>query len=174
MAEEQAGDHDRDHPGGVDPLRSDVRSERRDEAQPAVQLGVGDVLADEAHDHEGDQPDEHTPAGGDDEVLGHALPADGTAIAAIDVRRATSAVASLSSDSPSRMVTIRRGRPMRRPMAVAATASGGATTAPIAKHTAHLGPANTTLTVFTLDGANATSPAARARSARSWAGLGRT
>ena len=52
--------------------------------------------------------------------------------AAIAVRNATRAVASLSSDSPSRMVTIRRGSPIRRPMVVAATASGGATTAPIA------------------------------------------
>ena len=52
--------------------------------------------------------------------------------AAIAVRRATSAVASLKSDSPSRIVTIRRGRPIRRPIEVAATASGGATTAPIA------------------------------------------
>ncbi len=51
----------------------------------------------------------------------------------IAVRRATSAVASLSSDSPSRIVTIRRGSPIRRPIAVAATASGGATTAPIMK-----------------------------------------
>ena len=50
--------------------------------------------------------------------------------AAMAVRRATRAVASLSSDSPSRMVTMRRGRPMLRPIAVAATASGGATTAP--------------------------------------------
>ena len=50
----------------------------------------------------------------------------------IAVRRATSAVASLSSDSPSRTVTIRRGSPIRRAIAVAATASGGATTAPIA------------------------------------------
>ena len=48
-------------------------------------------------------------------------------------RSATRAVASLSSDSPSRIVTIRRGSPIRRPIAVAATASGGATTAPIAK-----------------------------------------
>ncbi len=52
--------------------------------------------------------------------------------AAIAVRRATSAVASLKSDSPSRIVTIRRGSPIRRPIEVAATASGGATTAPIA------------------------------------------
>ena len=52
--------------------------------------------------------------------------------AAMAVRSATSAVASLNSDSPSRIVTMRRGRPIRRPIAVAATASGGATTAPIA------------------------------------------
>lgn len=52
--------------------------------------------------------------------------------AAIAVRRETRAVASLS-DSPSRIVTRRRGSPMRRPIAVAATASGGATTAPIAR-----------------------------------------
>ena len=48
------------------------------------------------------------------------------------VRRVTRAVASLSSDSPSRIVTTRRGRPIRLATAVAATASGGATTAPIA------------------------------------------
>src|SRR6478735_2690158 len=58
-----------------------------------------------------------------------------TDIAAMAVRSATSAVASLSSDSPSRIVTILRGRPIRRAMAVAATASGGATTAPMAKDT---------------------------------------
>lgn len=40
------------------------------------------------------------------------------------------AVASLSSDSPWRMVVIRLGSPSLRAMAVAATASGGATTAP--------------------------------------------
>ena len=56
-----------------------------------------------------------------------------TEAAAIAVRRVTSAVASLKSDSPSRMVTTRRGRPMLRAIAVAATASGGATTAPSAK-----------------------------------------
>ena len=52
--------------------------------------------------------------------------------AAIAVRRATRAVASLKRDSPSRMVTIRRGSPIRRAIDVAATASGGATTAPMA------------------------------------------
>ncbi len=52
------------------------------------------------------------------------------------VRSETSAVASLNSDSPSRIVTTRRGSPIRRPIAVAATASGGATTAPSASATA--------------------------------------
>ena len=53
-------------------------------------------------------------------------------VAASAVLSATRAVASLNSDSPSRIVTTRRGSPIRRPMAVAATASGGATTAPMA------------------------------------------
>ena len=47
------------------------------------------------------------------------------------------AVASLSSDSPSRIVTSCRGMPTRRAMVVAATASGGATTAPKAKASAN-------------------------------------
>ena len=53
------------------------------------------------------------------------------------VRSDTSAVASLTRDSPSRIVTIRRGSPIRRATAVAATASGGATTAPSANATAN-------------------------------------
>ena len=53
------------------------------------------------------------------------------------VRRHTSAVASLTRDSPSSSVTTRRGRPIRRAMAVAATASGGATTAPSANAAAN-------------------------------------
>ena len=60
--------------------------------------------------------------------------------AARAVRSATSAVASLNSDSPSRMVTTRRGRPIVRPTAVVATASGGATTAPTANASAQLRP----------------------------------
>ena len=68
-------------------------------------------------------------------------------------RSATSAVASLSSDSPSRIVTIRRGSPIRRPIAVAATASGGATTAPIANAIAH----------ETMPGSSSVRPAARPR-----------
>jgi hypothetical protein len=53
--------------------------------------------------------------------------------AARAVLRATSAVASFTRLSPCRIDTTRRGRPMRRATAVAATASGGATTAPRAK-----------------------------------------
>jgi hypothetical protein len=62
------------------------------------------------------------------------------------VRRATRAVASLRSDSPSRIVTTRRGNPIRRPIAVAATASGGATTAPIANEAAHEMPGRSSCT----------------------------
>ena len=58
--------------------------------------------------------------------------------AAIAVRRQTSAVASFSRLSPSRIVTTRRGRPTCWAIAVAATASGGATTAPSA-NAAHSG-----------------------------------
>src|SRR5699024_4348597 len=53
-------------------------------------------------------------------------------MAAIAVRKVTRAVASLTRLSPSRIVTIRRGIPTRRAIDVAATASGGATTAPSA------------------------------------------
>jgi hypothetical protein len=61
-------------------------------------------------------------------------------MAMIDVRRATSAVASLSRLSPSRMETMRLGIPTRRAIVVAATASGGDTTAPRAKAAAMLTP----------------------------------
>ncbi len=53
-------------------------------------------------------------------------------MAAMATRRQVMAVASLTRDSPSSTVTIWRGRPTRRAMEVAATASGGATTAPSA------------------------------------------
>ena len=59
-------------------------------------------------------------------------------IAAIVALRATSAVASFTRLSPSRMVVMRRGRPTRRPTAVVATASGGATTAPSANAAARV------------------------------------
>jgi hypothetical protein len=54
-------------------------------------------------------------------------------MAAIAVFRATSAVASLTRLSPSKIDTMRRGMPTRRAVVVAATASVGATTAPRAK-----------------------------------------
>ena len=60
------------------------------------------------------------------------------AIAARDMRNATSAVASLSRLSPSRMETMRRGIPTFRAIVVAATASGGDTTAPSASAAAML------------------------------------
>src|SRR6266545_180095 len=56
--------------------------------------------------------------------------------AATATRKMTSAVASLIRLSPSRIETIRRGSPIRRATAVAATASGGATIAPSAKQAA--------------------------------------
>ena len=59
------------------------------------------------------------------------------AMATRPTRTQVIAVASLSSDSPSRMVTSCRGMPIRRAMVVAATASGGATTAPKAKANAN-------------------------------------
>ncbi len=61
-----------------------------------------------------------------------ALTAEPTA-AATATRNSTSALASLTRLSPSRMVTSRRGSPIRRPIAVAEIASVGATTAPKAK-----------------------------------------
>ena len=80
---------------------------------------------------------------------------------------ATSAVASLSSDSPSRIVTIRRGSPIRRPIAVAATASGGATTAPIASAIAHETPGSSRCaTSPTPNVVNATSPTDSSRIGR--------
>ena len=83
------------------------------------------------------------------------------------VPSATSAVASLSSDSPSRIVTIRRGSPIRRPIAVAATASGGATTAPIARAIAQETPGSSRCaTSPTPNVVNATSPTDSSRIGR--------
>ncbi len=57
--------------------------------------------------------------------------------ATLATRYATSAVASFRRLSPSRIVTIRRGTPRRWKIAVAATASGGATIAPSVRAAAH-------------------------------------
>ena len=59
------------------------------------------------------------------------------AIATSPTRTQVMAVASFSRDSPSRIVISRLGRPTRRAIVVAATASGGATTAPKANASAN-------------------------------------
>ena len=78
--------------------------------------GSGRSRATRTRDHDEDrEADGRAPARGDQEVdpdLPHA--GRRRAPAAMAVRSATSAVASLNSDSPSRIVTIRRGRPIRR------------------------------------------------------------
>ena len=118
---------------------SDERRERHDQRHRAVEHRVGDDVAADLGDHERSaEADQHAAAGGDARSR---APTSSTsspvpAATASAVRSATSAVASLSSDSPSRIVMIRRGSPIRRPIAVAATASGGATTAPIANASA--------------------------------------
>lgn len=81
------------------------------------------------------------------------------AAAALAVRRATSAVASLNSDSASSRVTVRRGIPIRRATAVAATASGGATTAPSATATANGTGSSHHTTAATANVLNSTNPA---------------
>ena len=86
-------------------------------------------------------------------------------VAASAVRRVTRAVASLSSDSPSRMVVIRRGRPIRRATDVVATASGGATIAPRASATAKEIGSNNQATSPTPSAVNSTSPTDRLRMA---------
>ena len=65
---------------------------------------------------------------------------------------------------------MRRGSPIRRPIAVAATASGGATTAPMAKagHQPRSGSSACTSTA-TPTVVNATSPTESSRIARRWA-----
>lgn len=88
---------------------------------------------------------------------------DARPAAARAVRRETRAVASLTSDSPSRIDTRRRGSPMRRPTAVAATASGGATTAPIAKATPKSRPSTHRRKSATPSAVKSTSPTDRLR-----------
>ncbi len=78
--------------------------------------------------------------------------------AARAVRNVTRAVASLSRDSPSRMVVTRRGRPMLRATEVAATASGGATMAPSAMATANGIGSSSQATTATPTAVNSTRP----------------
>lgn len=79
-------------------------------------------------------------------------------MAAMAVRRVTRAVASLTRLSPSSTATTRRGRPMERATAVAATASGGATTAPIASAGAQSMPSIQCTTAPTPAVVNSTRP----------------
>src|SRR6478752_2567152 len=83
------------------------------------------------------------------------------AMAAMAVRRQTRAVASLTSDSPSRTVTTRRGSPIRRAIVVAATASGGATTAPSANAAANGTGSSSQVTRPTPRAVNTTRPTER-------------
>ena len=134
VAEQQPGDHHREHARRVDLLGERRSRERDHQRQPDVEHRVGDPPA-----HPGDEQER---AEADERRRRRRRPRSRRRPPTTStpdrrrppsaVRSATSAVASLNSDSPSRIVTIRRGSPMRRPIAVAATASGGATTAPIA------------------------------------------
>ncbi len=83
--------------------------------------------------------------------------------AARAVRSVTSAVASLRSDSPSRIVVMERGRPIRRATAVAATASGGETMAPRATASANGMGSSSQATTPTPSAVKRTSPTDRLR-----------
>jgi hypothetical protein len=73
---------------------------------------------------------------------------------------AVSAVPSLTSDSPSRIVRIRAGTPRRRSTAVAATGSVGPRTAPTMNATAHGSPAIQCATAATATTVTSTRPTA--------------
>ena len=66
--EQQAGDDDGDHAGGVHLLGGDVRRERDHQRQPAVEHRVGQVPAHLGDDEEEDEADDHAAAGGEQEV----------------------------------------------------------------------------------------------------------
>ena len=135
MAEDQAGDDDGQHAGAVELLGDEVGDERRDERD----RGVGDLVVDRACGPCRSRARRTRPTATPPTAVTTKSQPD------LDrrrpcrpqppmaVRSATSAVASLTRLSPCRIVTIRRGMPTRRAIAVAATASGGATTAPSAK-----------------------------------------
>ena len=127
VAQQQAGDDDRDHARGVHLLGDDVRRERDHQRQRAVEhrVGRGGGAAWRRRGRS-TKPTRHAAAGRDAGSRGRPRPTSKPlpSATASAVPSATSAVASLSSDSPSRIVTIRRGSPIRRPIAVAATASG--------------------------------------------------
>ena len=149
MAQQQARDDDRDHPGGVDLLGRQVGRERHDERDAGVELRVGDPLAHPGDQREDGGADEDAAGGGHrsrDRPPRHSAPPSRARSPRSPCAGPPRAVASLRSDSPSRIVTTRRGSPIRRPIAVAATASGGATTAPIANEAAHEMPGRSSCT----------------------------
>ena len=115
VPEQQADDHDREHAARVHGLGGEVGEERRDQRQRRVEHRVLDPLADRGQHGGHGEPDDDPAAGGQ---RGSRRPTSSTvtvaAMAAIVVRSATRAVASLSRLSPSRIVTIRRGMPTRR------------------------------------------------------------
>ena len=114
-------------------LGRDVRDERRGQAERGVQHRIGEPAADLRQHERHDDADQHPAAGRAQEVEADVPTRSARPRRhAIAVRKQTSAVASFIRLSPSRIVTTRRGRPTRLAIAVAATASGGATTAPIA------------------------------------------
>ena len=139
VAEQQSGHHDREHTGRVDLLGEHERGERHHQGDARVEHRVRTRWTRTLATTRNRPSPTSTPPPA---AITKSRPTSNAsrpvpAATARAVRRATSAVASLSSDSPSRMVVMRRGRPIRRPIAVAATASGGATTAPIASASAH-------------------------------------
>ena len=145
VAEDQPGDDDRDHARAVEVVGSrsprpagrprTARSARSRCRRPAGGCAGGSGSGDEGHRPAPPRPRRRRRSGSR-RLTSPAVTAP--PIAAIATRRQVMAVASLTSDSPSKMVTSRRGRPTRRAIEVAATASGGATTAPRAKATAKL------------------------------------
>ena len=135
VPQHQAGDDDGEHAGRVD-LLAPAGTRRTGAANDSVVSSTGSSMRLRiVGQHErGGQPDEQRrrrPRGRSPSRRATAL--TDAVIAAIAVLSATSAVASLTRLSPSRIDTMRRGMPTRRATVVAATASGGATTAPSAK-----------------------------------------
>ncbi len=68
VAQQQAGDHHREHSGAVDLLGRHVGDERRDQRDAGVDDRVGHAAAHTADDEEQQQADGHAPGGGEQEV----------------------------------------------------------------------------------------------------------
>lgn len=96
-------------------------------------------------------------------AAGENVPVETAATAKLKV---TSAVASFTRLSPSRMVTSLRGRRMRRSSAIGATASGGETIAPSTKPTAQERPSTKWEMAATAAAVTRTQPIASSRMGR--------